>query len=76
MTNSKPESAVRLEQALSRWDTEGGAGPLGPQDDSIPDEAMPATPQVTRAEFARLQARVITLENLVIALLPGTAESS
>lgn len=71
MTDSKPGPAVRPEQALSRWDTEGGAGPLGPQDSSIPDEAMAATPHVTRAEFARLHARVVALEKLVGALLAG-----
>ena len=44
MTDSKAEVAARLEQALSRWDTEGGAGPRGPQDSSVPGGAMPAAP--------------------------------
>jgi len=39
MTDAKPGTAVALEQALSRWDSEGGAGPHGPQDCSIPSDA-------------------------------------
>ena len=39
--SSKPGSGVGLEQALSRWDTEGGAGPRGPQDRSMASEAAP-----------------------------------
>ncbi len=47
MTDSKAEAAARLEQALSRWDTEGGAGPRGPQDSSVPGGATPAAPQLS-----------------------------
>jgi hypothetical protein len=72
MTDNKPKPADRLRQhqnALSRWDTEGGAGPRGPQDGSTPDEGPPAVPHLTNAELVQLRIRVIALENLVIMLL-------
>jgi hypothetical protein len=68
MPDKKPEfphpSQLR-QMALSRWDNEGGAGPLGDMQSEVP--------QMTNAELVQLRIRVIALENLVIALL---AESS
>ena len=72
MPDNKPDPTDSLPQqksALSQWDTEGGAGPCGPQDSSIPDEGLPPVPELTNAELVRLRIRVIALENLVITLL-------
>jgi len=49
--------------ALSRWDSEGGAGP-----------AQPEIPPLTNAELVQLRVRVIALENLVTALLAEASE--
>jgi len=77
MTDKKPKRVDRLRQhqsALSTWDTEGGAGPRGPQDSSIPDGAPPVIPHLTNAELVQLRIRVIALENLVIMLLAEATE--
>ena len=58
------ERATLRQQALSRWDYEGGAGPDHP---GFP--AAEAAPSLTNAELVQLQIRVIALENLVLALL-------
>lgn len=55
--------------ALSRWDSEGGAGPDGPQEGGPSAETQSGVPDLTNAELVQLQIRVIALENLVIALL-------
>jgi hypothetical protein len=72
MSDKNPDPRDRLPQpqnALSQWDTEGGAGPRGPQDSSHPDEGPSAIPELTNTELVRLRIRVIALENLVITLL-------
>jgi hypothetical protein len=77
MPDSKPNSAERLQQrerALSQWDTEGGAGPCGPQGKSNPDEEQTIAPMLTNGELVQLRIRVIALENLVIALLAEGSE--
>jgi hypothetical protein len=77
MSDSKPDAAERLQQrerALSQWDTEGGAGPFGPQDRSNPDEEQTIAPPLTNGELVQLRIRVIALENLVIALLAEGSE--
>ena len=77
MPNSKPNSAEHLQQrerALSQWDTEGGAGPCGPQDNSNSDEEQTLAPMLTNGELVQLRIRVIALENLVIALLAEGSE--
>jgi hypothetical protein len=61
------------QMALSRWDTEGGAGPSGPQKGSVSGDMQSEIPHLTNAELVQLRIRVIAIENLVIALL---AESS
>jgi len=76
MPDKKPDfvdSSQQYEMALSRWDTEGGAGPSGPQGSSIRDDLESEIPHLTNAELVQLRIRVIAIENLVIALL---AESS
>jgi hypothetical protein len=55
--------------ALARWDSEGGAGPDGPQDGSLPDLANPSGAASVDTELTRLRVRLIALENLTIALL-------
>jgi hypothetical protein len=55
--------------ALARWDSEGGAGPDGPQDGSQPHAEHCYGASSVDGEIARLRVRVIALENLAIALL-------
>jgi len=50
--------------ALSRWDDEGGA-----LAESIPLETHANVPDMTNTELVLLRIRVITLENLLIAML-------
>jgi hypothetical protein len=60
---------IRLrEQALARWDNEGGAEP-----EALRQSAMPV-PELSNAELVQLRVRVIALENLVIALLADASE--
>jgi hypothetical protein len=60
--------------ALSRWDYEGGAGPDGPQEGSSSRAGQPARPRGASDELERLRARIIGLENVVIALLAEATE--
>jgi hypothetical protein len=60
--------------ALSRWDNEGGSGPDGAQEGQTHLEAPSAAPQLTNTELIQLRVRVITLENVVIALLAGASD--
>jgi hypothetical protein len=72
MQDRKPEfpnPSQQRQMALSRWDSEGGAGPCGPQKNAVADDTQSKTPELTNAELVQLQIRVIALENLVIALL-------
>jgi hypothetical protein len=72
MPDSKPDvvdSSEQAQGALSRWDSEGGAGPLGPQKGEVPSDAQREIPELTNAELVQLRVRVIALENLMIALL-------
>ena len=77
MPDKKPDSAASSRQrqmALSRWDNEGGAGPDGPQGESVAAEAQSQAPALTNAELVQLRIRVIALENLIIALLADASE--
>jgi len=59
------------QQALARWDNEGGSIP-------VPEELNAETsdaPPLTSAAVVQLQVRVIALENLVIALLAEASEA-
>jgi hypothetical protein len=65
-----PDPLQLRQKALSRWDNEGGASRLGPQEGPQGAKVEPADiPQLTNAELVQLRVRVIALENLVIALL-------
>jgi hypothetical protein len=77
MPDKKQDSAASSRQrqmALSRWDNEGGAGPRGPQGESVAAGAQPEIPALTNAELVQLRIRVIALENLLIALLAHASE--
>jgi hypothetical protein len=65
-----PSAEPEPQAVLSRWDTEGGAGPAGPQQETISREF----PDLTNVELVQLRVRVIALENLVIALLAEGSE--
>jgi hypothetical protein len=72
MPDLKPDSSAslqRYQEALSRWESEGGAGPCGPRGGQISAEAQSESPELTNAELVQLRVRVIALENLVISLL-------
>jgi hypothetical protein len=72
MPDTKPDfidPSHQREAALSRWDNEGGAGPLGPQKGGVSSDTPREIPELTNAELVQLRIRVIALENLVIALL-------
>ena len=74
---TKPSERQSLrEAALARWDNEGGAGPVGPQQDTHANEPPDTPPALTDAELVQLQIRVIALENLVMALLAHAAVST
>ena len=61
------------QRALSRWDNEGGAGPMGPPRFQ-PDNERTAVPELTNAELVTLRIRVIALENLMISLLATASD--
>lgn len=76
MPNRKPETSDRarlLAKALSRWDTEGGAGDGGRVQPVAGVQLSDALP-LTNAELAHLQVRVIALENLLKVLLIDLSE--
>lgn len=60
--------------ALARWDTEGGAGPDGPQEGKARREVLPDVPPLTNADLVQLRVRVIALENLVISMLADASD--
>ncbi len=69
MPDEKSDALISSQQrqsALSRWDSEGGAGPDGSQKDT---RELPEIPPLTNAELVQLRIRVIALENLMIMLL-------
>ena len=73
--NRRANSAQRWrERALARWESEGGAGPAGPDSGSGFCEPKAESPPLTNTELVQLQVRVIALENLVIALLARADE--
>ena len=64
--------AVQLQQALSRWDNEGGAGPAAAA--PMADEEQIPAPEMSNADLVALRVRVIALENLLISLLATASE--
>lgn len=61
-TGSRTDEGKSLHgrKALSQWDNEGGAHP---------DNRQAAIPEMTNTELVHLRIRVISLENLLIAIL-------
>jgi hypothetical protein len=66
---SAPDLTPQRQAALARWDSDGGAGPDGPQAPTEGGRAI-ASPN----ELSHLRARVIALENAVIALLSTASD--
>jgi hypothetical protein len=63
-----PQKRAQFQMALSQWDTEGGAGPCGPQDGSRTLPLKSDLITLTDSEIVQLRFRVIALENLIIAV--------
>jgi hypothetical protein len=77
MTDEKPDvsdPSQQRQRALSRWDNDGGAGPLGPQNGVVSSGVHPQIPELTNAELVQLRVRMIALENLMIALLAEASD--
>ena len=72
--SDSPNNPTQRQQALSRWDNEGGAGPCGPQVDPTSSEDPVLIPKMTDAELGAFHIRVIALENLVISLLAAASD--
>jgi hypothetical protein len=70
-TEKDPERRKLRQQALARWDNEGGSTP--PSDGM--SAAASSVPPLTNAELVQLQIRVIALENLVLALLAEASDA-
>lgn len=64
---------IQRQQALSRWDNEGGAGAGYTVAPATDKEQIP-TPEMSNAELVALRVRVIALENLVISLLATASD--
>ena len=69
-----PDLSRQRQMALSRWDSERGAGPCGSQMDPNPNGTPFVTPELTNAELVQLRIRVIALENVVISLLAQASD--
>ncbi len=74
MSDQGPDPSLLRQQALSRWDSEGSAGPDGLQSDPASAENPPPIPKMGEAELVALHVRVIALENLAIALLATASD--
>ena len=66
------ELANLREQAVSRWDNEGGAGVGGREHPA--STGTTDAPPLSNAELVQLQIRVIALENLMRALLADSSD--
>lgn len=64
--------AIQLQQALSRWDNEGGKA--GPVAGFTSDKKQNPVPDMSNADLVALRVRVIALENLLIALLATASD--
>lgn len=60
---------LQRERALLRSESKGGTGLDRDQDGPMADRVQTDVPPLTNTELVQLHARVIALENLVIALL-------
>ncbi len=64
--------AIQRQQALSRWDNEGGAA--GPIVTPTADKEQIPAPEMSNADLVALRVRVIALENLLISLLATASD--
>jgi len=75
MPHQKTEASSatsQRQQALSRWDNEGGAGPaVAPA-----TEEQILVPAMSNPDLVPLRVRVIALENLLISLLATASEAT
>lgn len=74
MPTERPGNSERArlrQQALARWDDEGGASAV----EAFAEGGSGQVPPLTNAELVQLQIRVIALENLVIALLADASDA-
>lgn len=69
--SESPSNALQRQQALSRWDNEGGAG-LSVA--SASNREQVPTPDMSNADLVALRVRVIALENLLISLLATASD--
>jgi hypothetical protein len=69
-----PNPSQQRQRALSRWDNEGGAGPLGPQNSVVSGGPQSQIAELTNADLVQLRVRMIALENLAIALLAEASD--
>lgn len=70
--SNDPNQVIQRQQALSRWENEGGAtGPIVTP--AASREQIPAL-EMSNAELVALRVRVIALENLLIALLATASD--
>jgi len=64
----------RRQVALSRWENEGGAGRDRSNESGASGDDFSDVPEFTHTELTRLRTRVISLENLVMALFAGASD--
>jgi len=74
MHNDEMDREHLREQAISRWDNEGGATSPDPQAYAPSKTEQHEYPPLTNTELVHLRIRVIALENLVIALMTQASE--
>jgi hypothetical protein len=67
-----PSQVIQRQQALSRWDNEGGAA--DPTVTPVADKKQIPTPEMSNADLVALHVRVIALENLLISLLATASD--
>ncbi len=68
------EEAKQPQKSLARWDSEGGAGPDGPQKQHVSGDVTDVGFSAAEAELAQLHTRIIALESLMIALLAEASD--
>ena len=61
--------ALQRQQALSRWDSDGGREPFDSPSEPSNHAATANADDLTNAELVNMRIRIIALENLLIAFL-------
>ena len=69
------DASKQYQMALSRWETDGGAGSRNPPEISVSGDLQFEIPELTNAELVQLRIRVIALENIVISLLAEASDT-